>query len=129
MKRVILRFLKNKAIEIWKNLLYLVKWTSIIGVCVVGFFTIMYLIGLWLVRYPWLADIMDFPEINQYGDLVFCGLATIITFICCAAACVIVPMFIYIGIVEFVGWIRENWQRAKREIKDEQKLQETNTKR
>lgn len=87
MKKVILRFLKNKAVEIWNGKFILLYW---IACALIG-----YVIG----------DFFPDPR----------GIWIIILLIIGALLTLVLVMI-------FVAWLKENWQRAKHEIKEEDKI-------
>ena len=126
MKRVILRFLKNKAIEIGGFLSYVIL--IIIGAAII-LGGLSYPLGLWCHNSPairgfFLIDISHgfFGIVSNGVELLFCIIAGTLSIFGIG----LVIFGLYYGTRD---WLEENWHRAKREIKDEQELQETNTKR
>ena len=120
MKKVILRFLRNKAIEIGEFLLTVVFSVVVIAVIAAVFASICYGIGYTVLNIGFLSQFIV-RDVSGLGDTAELGIASLFLV-------VITAMVIFIvvgGIISFVGWfvawLKENWQRAKREIEEEAK--------
>ena len=112
--KVILRFLKNKAIEIGQALLYFLKrgliWSVISSVLIF----ISFIIGLLVQKWEWFMITFEIPS-NVTSDAILAGFVFVVVSFMCLALVAIIAWIV----MEFIGWIKENWERANREIKEE----------
>lgn len=119
MNKVILRFLKNKAIEIGE---FMIKTGEFIGV----FILVVFAVAVASVVLAGLGYIVDsifkgntiweklIEFMATYDVVIYDRIGTGVVFI--------FTVCISIAIVYFtVKWLKENWQRAKREIEEETK--------
>ena len=117
MKKVILRFLRNKAIEIASGLFIALKYATlvVVGLSAVAivFWFIGWCVGGWEL-FVELADIEKTEPMFEY----YVGLGAIFLMAIILTGCLIgvVYILVFTFIEWFIDWIKENWQRAKEEV-------------
>lgn len=122
-KKIILRFLNNKAIEIgtflFKAIVLIIYALGIFAIGIAVFYGIGRVLYSFDITRIWFIGEMDFDTIWRHGECIGAGFLTLLMLVVGAFGLFLAIGFGYWVIVEPRDWIKENWQRATREIKEE----------